>query len=141
LIRSPLLNASLPHSVPARRRAQVASGSSEWPRRNCSTKALAAHLPLILRHVIETAGQGGVDAGEGDGRNAGDDLVGRHAPVLMPRDGILYVDAVTRDGTNRFSTAWQTAGPPAPHRLASALRTMAGSFAMTVRYARAAESG
>lgn len=56
------------------------TATSEIPGKS----AFRGYLLLDLFEVIEVVGKGGVDVGEGDGWEMRNDLVGRHALVLMP---------------------------------------------------------
>ena len=79
-------------------------------RRNSSAKALRTHLLLDLLDVIEVIGQGGVDIGERDSRNVGDDL-GRHALMFMPRHHIEHADAVARNAGLAATNSRRPADP------------------------------
>lgn len=73
--------------------------------------ALRAHLLLDLLHVLEVVGEGGMDVGQSDGWNVGDDLVGSHALVLVPHHHIEHTDAVTRDAGFAAANAGRPADP------------------------------
>jgi catechol 2,3-dioxygenase-like lactoylglutathione lyase family enzyme len=66
-------------------------------------RALVPHLLLDFFDVIEIIGKGRVNFGQGDRRHVGNDLVGGHALMLMPRNDIEHTDAVAGDAG--FSTA------------------------------------
>lgn len=55
------------------------------------------HLLLDFVDVVELVGERGVDVGESNCRDVGDDLVGCHAPVLMPYNDIEHADTVAGD--------------------------------------------
>jgi hypothetical protein len=74
-------------------------------------RALRPHLLLSLFGVIEVMGESCLDVGESDGRKVGDNLVGRHALVLMPHHDIEYTDAVTSDACLAAANAGRLADP------------------------------
>lgn len=74
--------------------------------------ALLLHVPLNLVRVVETVGQGGVDAGERDRRNVGGDLVGRRALALMPRYNIEHARGGQR--CRSFRRTRRAPGQPEP---------------------------
>ena len=60
-------------------------------------RAFRPHLLLDLFDVIEVVREGGVDVGKSNGRDLGDNLVGRHALMFVPHHDIEHTDAVARD--------------------------------------------
>jgi hypothetical protein len=71
----------------------------------------AAHLLLDFLDVIEIVSERRVDAGESDGRNVGDDLVGSHALMLMPHYDIEHTNAVASDASFAAADAGRPGDP------------------------------
>jgi hypothetical protein len=74
-------------------------------------RALRPHLLLDLFDVIEVIGEGGMDIGESDGWKVGDDLVGRHALMLMPPHDVEHTDAVAGDAGLAAANTGRPADP------------------------------
>ena len=74
-------------------------------------RAFRLHLLLDLFEVIEVVGEGGVDVGKSDRGEMRDDLVGRHALVLMPHHHIEYTDAMAGDARLAAANVRRPADP------------------------------